>query len=130
MPDLNDREKALLTLIIKSEFFNCLKCEERGWYGINHVNHRIDVHATYNDIGLWFGYLDLSLIGNNLDFAFLCQDTDNIQLVLDELVAEGFLTPMDGSCGGCGGLVYVRSDTMKKPASAMLADDGKSCRFA
>ena len=113
MPDLNEREKTLLKLIVKMEFFNCPKCEEEHGAETNHDNHKLDISATYNDIALWFGYLDWSLIGENLDFSFLGYDSGNLQLVIDELVAEGFLTPMDRSCGGCGGFVYVRTDTMK-----------------
>jgi len=96
----------------------------------DHDNHKLDIHATYNDIALWFGYLDWSLVGKNLDFSFLDYNSGNIQQVLEELVLEGFLTTMDNRCGGCGGLVYVRTDTMKWPSSVLYSEDEKMCRFA
>lgn len=129
MADLNQREKTLLKLIVKREFFNCSECEKENDADSGHADHKLDIHATYNDIALWFAYLDWSLIGKGMDFIFLGYDTGNLQLVLNELVDEDFLTPME-YCGGCGGQVYVRTDTMKAPASVRLAEDGRMCRFA
>lgn len=128
--DLRDPEKTLLKLIIKRQFFNCSKCEEQHGIEIDHENHKLDVHATENDIAFWFSNLNFSLIGENLDFSFLQYNSGYLKLIISELVNEGFLTPMDKPCFGCGGLVYVRTDTMKRPAWIVLAEDGQMCRFA
>lgn len=128
--DLRDPEKTLLKLIIKRQFFNCSKCEEENGIETGHENHRLDIHATENDIVFWFNNLNVSLIGKNLDFSFLKYNSNYIKLAISELVSEGFLTPMDKPCIGCGGFVYVRTDTMKHPAWVVLAEDGQKCRFS
>lgn len=61
MPDLSEREKTLLKLVIKKVFFEYQKCVEEHYSGANHADHKIDIHDTYNDIALWFSYLDWSL---------------------------------------------------------------------
>lgn len=128
--DLRDPEKTLLKLIIKRQFFNCPKCEKENGIEIGHENHKLDVHATKNDIAFWFNNLNASLLGQNLDFSFIQYNPGYLKLIINELMCEGFLTPMDKPCFGCGGLVYVRTDTMKQSASVLLAENGKTCRFA
>ena len=126
MPGLSVRETNLFKLLIKLTFFNCPECIED--VEAKHDSHKIDLGATWHDMALSLGYLDMSLIGKNINYEFL----DFLQPVIDELVAENFLTPMDHACGGCGGLMYVRTDTMKYPSSVMAIEDefGKMCRFA
>lgn len=125
MPDLTDREKNLLKLLVKKMFFECPQCIMDDGVEVNHDSHKLDIAMSLHFMGLDLGYLDMTLIGTNINYEFI----DYLQVTVDELVSEGFLTPLAQPCGGCGGLMYVRTDTMKWPASVLTDESGKMCRF-